>query len=37
MSIMPHVSEANAISEELDAKRSFEIVLVRRLCFDCFC
>ena len=28
VSIMPHVNEANAISEELDAKRSFEIVLV---------
>jgi hypothetical protein len=28
ISLVPHVNEANAISEELDKKRFFEIVLV---------
>eukprot|EP00048_Salpingoeca_helianthica_P001914 m.52729 g.52729 ORF g.52729 m.52729 type:complete len:981 (-) comp11792_c0_seq1:836-3778(-) len=28
ISILPHVNEANAISEEIDAKKSFEIVLI---------
>jgi hypothetical protein len=32
---MPHVNEANAISEELDSKRLFEIVLVSDLIAKC--
>lgn len=28
ITLMPHVNEANAISEELDRRKTFEIVLV---------
>jgi hypothetical protein len=37
VSILPHVNEANGISEELDAKKSFEIVLVSALAMVFFC